>query len=66
MTEKQKLLQELPSVDEILKSPEGTRWCSAYPRRFVLKAIREIIDIRRKEREQTLYIFQFVYQTKYH
>lgn len=49
MSEKQKLLQELPSVDEILKSPEGIRWCDAYPRRFVLKAIREIIDIRRKE-----------------
>lgn len=49
MNKKQKLLQELPSVDEILKSPYGTRWCSAYPRRFVLKAIREIIEIRRKE-----------------
>ncbi|MCI0469110.1 MAG: L-seryl-tRNA(Sec) selenium transferase, partial [Nitrospirae bacterium] len=49
MIEKQKLLQELPSVDEILKSPDGTRWLGTYPRRFVLKAIREIIDIRRKE-----------------
>lgn len=49
MNEKQKLLQELPSVDEILKSPDGIRWCEAYPRRFVLKATREIIEIRRKE-----------------
>ncbi len=49
MNEKQKLLQELPSVDEILKSPDGIRWCKAYPRRYVLKAIREVIDIRRKE-----------------
>jgi len=49
MNEKQKLLQELPSVDEILKSPTGVRWCKAYPRRYVLKAIREIMDIRRKE-----------------
>jgi len=49
MNEKQKLLQELPSVDEILKSPDGIRWCETYPRRFVLKAIREIIEIRRKE-----------------
>ena len=49
MDEKQKLLKELPSVDEILKSPEGIKWCETYPRRFVLKAIREIIDIRRKE-----------------
>jgi L-seryl-tRNA(Ser) seleniumtransferase len=43
------MLQELPSVDEILKSPDGTRWCKTYPRRYVLRAIREIIDIRRKE-----------------
>ncbi|MDO9287783.1 MAG: L-seryl-tRNA(Sec) selenium transferase, partial [Thermodesulfovibrionales bacterium] len=49
MNEKQKLLQELPSVDEMLKGPDGIRWCEAYPRRFVLKAIREIIEIRRKE-----------------
>ncbi|MBI5205164.1 MAG: L-seryl-tRNA(Sec) selenium transferase [Nitrospirae bacterium] len=49
MNKKQKLLQELPSVDEILKSRDGTRWCSTYHRRFVLKAIREIIEIRRKE-----------------
>ncbi|TAL25959.1 MAG: L-seryl-tRNA(Sec) selenium transferase, partial [Nitrospirae bacterium] len=49
MNEKRNLLKELPSVDEILKSPEGVKWCDAYPRRFVLKAIREIIDIRRKE-----------------
>ena len=49
MNKKQKLLQELPSVDEILKSRDGIKWCSAYHRRFVLKAIREIIEIRRKE-----------------
>ncbi len=49
MNKKQKLLQELPSVDEILKSRDGISWCSAYPRRFVLKAIRETIEIRRKE-----------------
>jgi len=49
MAEKQKLLQKLPSVDEILKSPDGVRWCKTYPRRYALKAIREIIDIRRKE-----------------
>lgn len=49
MDEKQKLLQELPSVDEILKIPDGIKWCKAYPRRYVLKAIRDVIDIRRKE-----------------
>lgn len=47
--EKQKLLQELPSVDEILKSPAVVKWCKIYSRRYVLKSIREIIDMRRKE-----------------
>ncbi len=37
-------LMELPSVDEPLKSPEGRKWLSLYPRRFVLKAIREHIE----------------------
>ncbi|MBI4685283.1 MAG: L-seryl-tRNA(Sec) selenium transferase [Nitrospirae bacterium] len=49
MNEKQRLLKELPSVDEILKIPDGVRWCESYPRRYVLKAIREVIDNRRKE-----------------
>ncbi len=46
---KQKLLQELPSVDEMLKSPEGIKWLETYPRRYVLKAIRDVIEARRKE-----------------
>ncbi|MBI3592750.1 MAG: L-seryl-tRNA(Sec) selenium transferase, partial [Nitrospirae bacterium] len=49
MSEKQKLLKELPSVDEILKSNDGVKWCGAYPRRYVLQAIRDIIEMRRKE-----------------
>jgi len=49
MNEKQKLLSILPSVDEILKSKQGMEWLSTYPRRFVLQAIRETIDSRRKE-----------------
>ncbi|NCO84577.1 MAG: L-seryl-tRNA(Sec) selenium transferase [Nitrospirae bacterium CG02_land_8_20_14_3_00_44_33] len=49
MSEKQKLLKELPSVDEILKGDAGVRWCRAYPRRYVLQAIRDVIDMRRKE-----------------
>lgn len=49
MNEKQQLLKELPSVDEILKSPEGNRWCSAYPRKYVIKAIRDVIETRRRE-----------------
>src|SRR4030066_2418208 len=49
MNEKQKLLSILPSVDEILKSKQGMEWLSIYPRRYVLQAIRETIDSRRKE-----------------
>lgn len=49
MNEKQKLLSNLPSVDEILKSAQGLEWVKSCPRRFVLRAIREVIDVRRKE-----------------
>ncbi len=44
----QKLLASLPSVDEILKSEKGLEWQTAYPRRYVLKAIREIIEGNRQ------------------
>ena len=37
-------LKALPSVDEILKGPEGKRWLSAYPRRFVLEGVRGEIE----------------------
>lgn len=49
MNEKQKLLSNLPSVDEILKSSRGMEWLSTYPRRYVLQGIREGIDRKRKE-----------------
>ncbi len=49
MSEKHKLLKELPSVDEILKSNDGAKWRRAYPRKYVLQAIRDVIDMRRKE-----------------
>jgi L-seryl-tRNA(Ser) seleniumtransferase len=49
MDEKQKILSQLPSVDEILKSTRGIQWLNEYPRRFVLKAIREVIDQRRSK-----------------
>jgi L-seryl-tRNA(Ser) seleniumtransferase len=49
MNEKQKLLADLPSVDEILKSEQGLEWLDNYPRRYVLQGIREGIDRRRKE-----------------
>ncbi|MBA4349162.1 MAG: L-seryl-tRNA(Sec) selenium transferase [Thermodesulfovibrio sp.] len=45
---KQKLLASLPSVDEILKSEKGLEWQKTYPRRYVLQAIREIINQHRE------------------
>lgn len=45
---KQKLLASLPSVDEILKSDKGLEWQETFPRRYVLKAIREIIEEKRQ------------------
>lgn len=47
MKEKQKLLSQLPSVDEILKSPDGIKWLNTYPRRHVIHAIRDVIETRR-------------------
>ena len=48
MHEKQKLLSRLPSVDEILKSSHGIEWLKKYPRKYVLQAIREFIEMKRK------------------
>ncbi len=42
-------LKSLPSVDEMLKGPDGRKWLSLYPRRFVLKGIREHIEGLRSE-----------------
>jgi len=42
-------LADLPSVDEYLKSQYGLNWLEAYNRKTVLRAIREIIDAKRKE-----------------
>lgn len=42
------LLKKLPSVDEVLKSSHGERWLRAFPRRYVLEAVRLTIDRRRK------------------
>ena len=49
MSPGQKLLSSLPSVDEVLKSAQGVRWLETCPRRYVLAAIREAIDLRRKK-----------------
>ena len=43
------LLARLPAVDELLKSVEGRRWLSLYPRRYVLMAIRDHIEALRHE-----------------
>ncbi|MBI5409643.1 MAG: L-seryl-tRNA(Sec) selenium transferase [Nitrospirae bacterium] len=43
------LLSQLPSVDECLKSSYGERWLASFPRKIVLRALRETIDSKRKE-----------------
>ena len=48
MKNKQQLLAGLPSVDEILKSKKGQEWLAAYPRRYVLQAVREVIEHNRQ------------------
>lgn len=45
---KQTILKSLPSVDEILKGPEGLTWLSQYPRKIVLQAVREALSLSRQ------------------
>jgi L-seryl-tRNA(Ser) seleniumtransferase len=45
---KQKMLSQIPSVDEILKGKEGERWLHLFPRRTVLKAIRSVLNTHRE------------------
>lgn len=45
----ERLLRELPSVDILLKSREGEKWLSEYPRNLVLKVIRENLDLLRED-----------------
>jgi L-seryl-tRNA(Ser) seleniumtransferase len=45
---KRNILSGLPSVDEILKSGEGLEWLEKYPRPYVIRAIREIIQMQRE------------------
>lgn len=49
MKEKQRQLSKIPSVDELLKSQHGLNWLDSHPRRLVLKAIRETLDLQRAE-----------------
>jgi L-seryl-tRNA(Ser) seleniumtransferase len=46
---KQSELSKIPSVDEFLKSPHGERLLASYPRKIVLRAVRDFLDIKRKE-----------------
>ncbi len=46
--DKKKLLSSLPSVDEIVKSEQGEAWQQKYPRVYVIRAIREVIQKRRE------------------
>ncbi len=48
MTIQQKLSQ-LPQVDECLKSPYGQRWLASSYRKIVVRSIREVIELKRKE-----------------
>ncbi|MFI5295042.1 MAG: L-seryl-tRNA(Sec) selenium transferase [Thermodesulfovibrionales bacterium] len=48
-TEKNRLLSTLPSVDEVLKSPDGREWLGQFPRKIILKAVREVIAAGRGE-----------------
>lgn len=42
-------LSGIPSVDELLKSPIGLKWLETHQRRVVLKAIRSVLDAKRKK-----------------
>lgn len=46
---KKGLLSGLPSVDELLKSPEGNQWLSRHQRKIVVQSVREVIALRRTE-----------------
>jgi L-seryl-tRNA(Ser) seleniumtransferase len=48
MTIQQKL-SRLPQVDECLKSSYGRKWLESYYRKIVIRSIREVIDLKRKE-----------------
>jgi L-seryl-tRNA(Ser) seleniumtransferase len=49
MDTKHQRLSSLPSVDECLKSTYAQSWISSYPRRIVLRSIREVLEKKRIE-----------------
>ena len=44
-----KKLSGLPSVDELLKSPEGNKWLADFQRAIVVRATRDILASKRKD-----------------
>ena len=42
--EKQKSLSGIPSVDELLKGPQGVQWLCAFPRKTVIQSIRTVLE----------------------
>lgn len=44
LDEKQEILAGIPSVDELLKSPEGAQWLAVFPRKVVIQAIRTVLE----------------------
>jgi L-seryl-tRNA(Ser) seleniumtransferase len=48
LSDKQKLLSSLPSVDEVIKSPAGIEWLCRFQRRIVLQGIRDVLAARRR------------------
>jgi len=49
MEERKRLPSDIPSVDEFLKSPYGIKWLAAYPRKTVLRSIREVLERKRRD-----------------
>ncbi len=49
MNIKQQRLSQIPSVDECLKSTYGQRWIQSYPKRVILRSIREVLEEKRKK-----------------
>ncbi len=47
--DRENLLRELPSVDSILKSEDGEKWISRYPRTLVINVIRDSLSLLREE-----------------
>lgn len=45
--EKQKSLSGIPSVDELLKAPQGVHWLAFSPRKVVIQAIRTALESKR-------------------